>query len=160
MISVSCSSGGDIQVTPALCAANVAVPSPGAACQSRLPFAASRNSFDQRVPASGHSFSLRSSNSLRIEKALLQCHAVGQVEPFLVAAGMSLEPFLGRCGLCEGLEIPARMQAEAGPIRRAEKRHGHFRPVWRLTAVPVVIHLAGARIGEVVDSVGGELLRR
>src|SRR5262249_10249074 len=61
-----------------------------------------------------------------IEEALLQCHAVSHVEPFLMAARMSLQPFLPRARLGEGLKITARMQAEAGPIGRAEERHIHL----------------------------------
>ncbi len=86
-----------------------------------------------------------------VEEAFLQLHPVFEIEPLLVSAGVRLEPFLLGCRLREGLEVAARVQAEARPARRAEEGDGHARPVRRAGAVPVVVHLAGQ---EVLQRVG------
>src|SRR3974390_2939301 len=53
-----------------------------------------------------------------IEKALLQRHAEGKIEPLFVPTRRGLEPLVLRGGLGKRFEIPARMQAKSGPIGR------------------------------------------
>src|SRR5262249_40946752 len=89
-----------------------------------------------------------------IEEALLQRHAIWHVKPFFMATRVSLQPLLLRRRMGKRLEVPARVQAEASPVGGAEERHVDLRPVRRLVAVPFVVHLSRARIGEVVDAIG------
>src|SRR6516164_10292698 len=95
-----------------------------------------------------------------IEEAFLQRHAIRHIEPFFVAARMSLQPLLLRRRLGKRLEALARVQAEAGPVGGTEERYMDLRPVRRLVAVPFVVHLSRTRVGQVVDAVVSQLLRR
>ena len=57
------------------------------------------------------------------EEALLQADAVVGVIMRPVLDAVHLEPFLFRRGAEEALEIAARMQRLAAPVRRREERH-------------------------------------
>src|SRR3546814_9875753 len=48
-----------------------------------------------------------------VEEALLKLHAVIEVEPFLVAAGMAVEPLFLRRSMGEGVEIAPRALGRA-----------------------------------------------
>src|SRR5262249_45338882 len=92
-----------------------------------------------------------------VEEAPLQLHAVWEVEPLLVAAGVHFEPLLRRSGLREGLEVAARVQPEATPVRGAQERHLDRWPVGAALAIAAAVELwraLRARIGPI----SGQLL--
>ena len=73
---------------------------------------------------------------------------------------MAFEPFFFGRRLGEGLEVPARVQAEARPASRAQEGDLHLRPVGRAGAVPVVVHLAREEVREGVGAVVLEFFLR
>jgi hypothetical protein len=75
------------------------------------------------------------------EEPPLQADAVWEVEPFLVAPAVDLEPLAGRGGAAKSGEVAAGVQAKAGPVDRRQQRHRDLGQVCGAGLVELIIQM-------------------
>ena len=95
-----------------------------------------------------------------VEEPQLLLAAVVGVEMRPVLDPVGLEPFLLRGRAHEALEIAARMQALAAPVRGREQRHLDLRPLRRARAVIGVVERMGEDVVAEIGAVCGEFRPR